>query len=101
MVISKSCPIMIWTSSKCQDQRKENHSTNNNDFKAAEPELEFAKISDTKVIDGDNNHQEYGNEHTWVYAVRRTPILNDQSGRRKLVWCDDDILEPVRLSQSG
>ena len=47
---------MIWTSSKCQDERKENHSTNNNDFQAAEPELEFAKISDTKVIDDDNNY---------------------------------------------
>lgn len=92
---------MIGSSAKSNDQSQDHHTNNDNDLETGQPEFEFTEETDSKVVDGDNDDEEYGDPYSWIDLVARQPVLNDQSGGGKLVGRDNDILEPVTVGRSS
>lgn len=90
--------IMIRAATQSKDEGKENKCDDNDNLETRKPELELPEEANSEVVDTDDNHQEYGNENTWIDVLSRYPILNNQRGGCQLVWRRDDILKPIASS---
>lgn len=88
------------TSSNSKEEGQEDNANDDYNFNGTEPELKFAKESNTEVVDGDNCDQEYSDENSRIHFVWWTPILDNQSGRGQLVWRGDDIFAPIGPTKS-
>jgi hypothetical protein len=69
---------------------------NCDDLDGTEPELEFAKEPDTKVVDGEYCDEKYGDPDSWIDLISSFPFLDDQSRGGELIWRGDDVLAPIR-----
>ena len=79
---------MVWSSTKSEDEGKQNKADNDNDLDAREPEFKLSKETNSKVVDSYNGDQEDGDENSWVNLVSRHPILQDERRCSELVWGD-------------
>lgn len=52
------------------------------------------KKSNSTAVDNYNRNKKDGNEDAWVDLISRNPVLNDKSGCRQLIGCDDDVFDP-------
>lgn len=82
------------------DADEENEEADDDDdFDRGQPELEFTEESDAEVVDCDDDDHENGNPDTGVDSFCWQPKLYDQGSCRQLVWRDDDVFEPVGISE--
>ena len=86
---------MVGASSKGKDEREEHDANDGDDFERREPEFEFTEELDTKVIDGQDDDEEDGNEYTRIHFLSIDPVLNDKSGSCQLIGSDDNVLDPI------
>lgn len=62
-----------------------------------QPEFDFTEGPHSDVVDEDNGDQEDRDEDARIDLLRWTPVLDNQSGSGELIWCYDDVFEPVCL----
>lgn len=54
---------------------------------------------DAEVVDTNNCNPEYSNKYSWVDAIPVNPVLYDERASRQLIWCDNDVFEPVGITR--
>lgn len=89
-----------WNATGGDADHENEQSNDDDDLRRREVELKLAEELDTKVVDANDNDEEYGNPDTRVDSIGRKPILNDQSGCSQLVGRNNDVFEPVGVSSS-
>lgn len=93
--ISEPFTVAIRSPAQCQDKGQENNTNDDGDFDRTEPELEFAKELDAKVVDANNGDPEDCDENTRIDSISRHPELEHKRACGELVRCNDDVFEPV------
>jgi hypothetical protein len=73
---------------------------NSDDLERTQPELELTKELDSTVVDSADDDEEDENPYTGIDLGCVFPLLNNQGGGSELIRRRDDVLEPVRPSQS-
>lgn len=92
---------MVRSTAKGNDQCQDHNTNNDDDLETGQPELKFTEEADTKVVDANNNDEEYGDPYSRIDLVARQPVLDDQSSGGKLVGCYDDVFEPVTVGTNS
>jgi sugar phosphate isomerase/epimerase len=90
--ILKASGVVIWTPSTHKNQTQENQANDDNHFDGRQPELEFAKEFDAKVVDENDRDKEYRDEGPGVDLSARNPILDNQRRSGQVIRSDDDVL---------
>ena len=72
--ITEALPVAVWTTSERENEREDNHATNDQNLDRREPEFELSEEANTQIVDGDNGNEEYGNPNAWIDFVRVDPI---------------------------
>ena len=98
-VVLESSGFALRSSSNREKEGQENQANNDDDFDTAEPELEFTKKLYTEVVDGYDSYKENGNPHSRIDFFGCLPFLNDQRGCSQIVRRNDDVLEPICISE--
>lgn len=93
--VSEALSVMVRTTTKGEDQGEDYNANDSDNLERGQPEFQFSKDLDTKVIDNENGDEEDGDEHTRVHPVTIDPELDSKGGSRQLVGSDDDVLEPI------
>ncbi len=91
---------MVRPSSQHQHERENDQAADGQHFDRAQPKFQLSEKPDAEVINRDDGDEEDGDEHPRVDVFSVDPILDDQGPGRELIGGDDDILEPVRISQT-
>lgn len=58
--------VVIGAAAQHQNEGEQDQTDNDDHFEGGQPELEFTKEPDTKVVDGDYQHQEDGDPHACI-----------------------------------
>lgn len=98
--VSEALSVVIRASSKSENQTQNDKTHNGDNLDGRQPELKLSKELDTNGVDGDNDYQENGNPDSWIHLFSRQPVLDNKSCSSQLVRGDDDVLEPVGVSNS-
>jgi hypothetical protein len=72
---------MVGTASQHKDEGEQDQADYDDDLEGGEPKLEFSKEADAKVIDEDDQDQEYRDPDSRIDFVGGQPVLyNQRSG---------------------
>ena len=88
------------SSTDSQQEREDNDTDNHHDLDRTEPELEFTKELDTKVVDAADQDKENQNPNAGIDPLCINPLLDDQGRGSQLVGRCNDVFAPVSPSES-
>jgi hypothetical protein len=91
--------VMIRTSSTGENYAENDNAQNDHNLDAAHPKLQFAKELNTKEVDDDNHHQEYGNPYSGINSLSGNPIFQHKGNTRQLCWNNQQVLEPIAIEK--
>lgn len=89
---------MVGPTTEGKDERENDDTDDDNDLDGGQPELEFPKETNAKVVDTNDADEEDGDPNTRIDAITRQPILDDQGSGGQLIGRDDDVFEPVSVT---
>ena len=93
--VTETLWIAIWSTSACKDERDHDKSENDEDLEGGQPEFEFSKELNTKVVDGDDGNERDRNPDTWVDLVGWNPVSDNHGESSQVVRRDDNVLNDI------
>lgn len=71
--VPEALAVMIGAAAQHQNEGEQNQADDDDHFEGGQPELEFTEEPDTKVVDGDNQHQEDCDPHACIHSCGIDP----------------------------
>jgi hypothetical protein len=72
--ITEALPVAVGSASECENERKNDYATNDQNLDRREPKFEFSEEANAQIVDSDDSNEEDRNPNTWIDFIRWNPI---------------------------